>query len=218
VTSPTASRSVLALFAAVLLAACGPTEASPQPTEVAPSLGPILGCISVEAAECQFIAEQVEAAVPAARGPAFAIEIQLYGCPNEGACPPGLAVREGRALVEYIEGEPIDLTLAGPQQAPRIGAAPSAWSGLTAPGSPRVVGQGPFPFEVGHCGISHVIDFDGSFWIPVGQVDGDASAFINSDSGQMVLLGPNLARYAGGADFTVDLARFPGPKHFWGCA
>lgn len=216
-------RPALVLLACLLLAGCSTTQpsapaASPGPTGGAPPAGAVLGCISVEAPECQFIAEHVVAALPAARGPAFAIEIQLYGCPNDGPCPRSLGVRDGKALIEYVDGEPIELTLAGPPQTPRIGAAPSAWSGLIQPASPRVGGPGPIPFEVGHCGISHVVDFDGSFWVPVGQVDGDASGFMNAESGQMLLLGPNVARYIGATGFTVQLARFPGPKHFWLCA
>ena len=62
-----------------------------------------------------------------------------------------------------------------------------------------------------------MIDFDGSFWLPVGQVDGTSPTIINSESGTMRLLGPNLAQFTGTTGFTVHLARFPGPKHFWGC-
>ena len=80
-----------------------------------------------------------------------------------------------------------------------------------------MAGAGPFPFDVGHCGITHVIDFDGSFWVPIGQVDGDHPTIINAERGSMRLLGPNLAEFRGDSGFTVQLARFPGPKHFWGC-
>ena len=33
----------------------------------------------------------------------------------------------------------------------------------------------------------------------------------------MRLIAPNLAEFRGDSGFTVQLARFPGPKHFWGC-
>jgi hypothetical protein len=124
-----------------------------------------------------------------------------------------------RTCVEYADrAEPIEVTVAGPPQAPRFGDAPTAWSGLIDASSPRVAGQGPFPFELGHCGLAWQVDFDVSFWIPVGQVDGDASGVINAERGQMVLLGPNLAQYRGETGFTAQLARLPGPKHVWLCA
>jgi hypothetical protein len=178
----------------------------------------VLACIGIEEAECHFVAEQIAAQLPVARGPAFAIEIQLYGCPNDGPCPRTLAVREGKATVEYADrGEPIDFGLAGPPQAPRIAVQEGFWLGLSEPQSPRVAGPGPFPFDVGHCGISHVIDFDGSFWLPVGLIDGDASGIINSEHGVMTLLAPNVVEFRGEGGFSARLVRFPGPKHFWGC-
>jgi hypothetical protein len=61
------------------------------------------------------------------------------------------------------------------------------------------------------------VDFDGSFWLPIGEADGDAPPMINSDTGQMRLLGPNLAEYRNDDGFVVTLARFPGPKHLWLC-
>ena len=178
-----------------------------------------MGCASIESLECQFIAEQIVAALPAARGKPFAIEIQLFGCANAGPCPPTLAAREGRAVVEYADaGEPVTVSLHGPPQTPRIAIqAGLTWSDLVQPTSPQVPGIGPFPYELGHCGLSHVVDFDGSFWVPVGPVDGDAPGIFNGESGQMRLLGPDLALYEGPTGFNAHLARFPGPKRFFLC-
>ena len=61
-----------------------------------------------------------------------------------------------------------------------------------------------------------MIDFDGSLWVPVGQVDGDSPAAINQESGQIKLLGANRAEYRG-PSLIVTLARYPGPKFFWLC-
>jgi hypothetical protein len=211
--------------ASVLLAvaACAPINPSTPPSG-APTSEPVqpaevvIGCMSVEAAECRFIAEHVVAVLPAERGPAFSVQIQLFGCANDGPCPRTLGVREGRAIVDYVDGgEPIQLSLTGPPQSPRIAAQQGSWSGLIEPSSPRVAGFGPFPFELGHCGLSHVVDFDGSFWLPVGQVDGDAPGLINSERGRIRLVAPNVAEYQGPEGFTAQLARFPGPKHFWLC-
>jgi hypothetical protein len=205
---------------AFLLSACGPTSTTPPPTNDPASAGIVIGCASIENAECQFVVKQIVAGLPAARGRPFAIEITLFGCDDPAACPRTLAVRTGMAVVEYADGgQPIQLSLTGPPQQPLISIeANSAWSGLIQPSSERVGRLGPVPFEVGHCGLSHMVDFDGSFWVPVGQIDGDASGFINSESGKIRLIGPNLADYAGTDGFSAKLARFPGAKRFWLCA
>ena len=119
-------------------------------------------------------------------------------------------VRLVRELVQQIPLRSCD-------QGPRIERRRNAWSGLLQPRSPRVVGPGPHPFELGHCGLTWQVDFDGSFWLPTGAIDGDAPAVINSERGTIVLLGPNLARFVGDSGFTAQLARFPGPKHVWLC-
>lgn len=224
------------------LAACGTSVATSPPTTSGPSgIAPaassatstaaaaatpetpprelVVGCIGIDDAECRFLAQGIVASLPAERGPAFAIEIQLYPCENPSVpCPKSLSARTGKAVVEFLDLEaPLDLLLKGPPLSPEIERQEGFYLGLSHPSSPRVVGGGPFPFEVGHCGISHVIDFDGSYWLPVGQVDGDHPTIINAESGTMRLINPNLAEFRGDSGFTVQLARFPGPKHFFGC-
>lgn len=220
-TTPALIRALAAALAASLVAACGTPAPSPAPTEAAPA-GTVIGCASIESVECHFLAERIVAALSAAaeRGRAFSIEIHLFGCPNDGPCARTPAAREGRAVIEYADGgEPIVVSLNGPPQTPRIAVqAGMTWSGVAQPSSAQVPGFGPFPFELGHCGISHVVDFDGSFWVPVGPLDGDSSAMINGESGQIRLLGPDLALYEGPTGFAAHLARFPGPKRFFLCA
>lgn len=220
-TLPIARTAIaLGLLTLIVAAGCSPKNPSPTPSVETNDQAPaqILGCLSIAAAECQFVAEQVVTRLPEERGVPFAIVIQLNGCPN-GPCPQTLGAREGKVTIEYADrGDPIEMSVAGPPEAPRFGDVPMAWSGLNDPKSPRVAGQGPFPFELGHCGLSWYVDFDGSFWIPAGQIDGDASAVINSERGHISMLGPNLAQYRGESGFTAQLARFPGPKHVWLCA
>lgn len=218
-TSRFRARSLAAAFLAVALGACGEAASSPAQTQAAAPAGLVVGCASVESVECHFIAEQIVAVLPPERGRAFAIEIQLFGCQDALPCPPTLAAREGRAVIEYADaGEPITVSLNGPPQAPRLAVqAGLTWSDAVQPTSPQVPGPGPFPFELGHCGLSHVVDFDGSFWVLVGPVDGDAPGIINAESGQMRLLGPDLALYEGGTGFSAHLARFPGPKRLFPC-
>lgn len=196
-----------------------PTAATAESDDAGP--GPsdgalVLGCISIEAAECESVADLVVERLPDERGMPFSIVINLYGCGSP--CARTLDAREGAVTVEYADGgEPIDVTVHGPAEAPVFGEIETAWSGLLEPTSARVDGSGPFAYELGHCGILWQVDFDGSFWLPVGQVDGDAADLFNAGSGEMVLLEPNLARFEADSGFTVHLARFPGPKHVFLC-
>ena len=205
--------------AATPTSAAPSAAATPAPSQGAEPQALVVGCISIDDAECQFLARPIVAVLPPERGPAFAVEIQLYPCEvPEAPCPRTLDARRGKAVVEFLDREePLELSLEGPALTPKIAPQDAFYLGLTDPSSPRVAGPGPFPYEMGHCGVTHVIDFDGSFWLPIGQVDGDHPTIINAESGTMRLLGPNLAEFRGDSGFTVQLARFPGPKHFWGC-
>lgn len=178
----------------------------------------VLGCLSIEPDECAFVAEQVRAELPPARGVPFTIQVQLFGCPDGEPCPRTLAARDGIVTVEYADrAEPITASVAGPPDAPRFGQQDLGWLGISQPASARVQGTGPFPFDMGHCGLTWKVDFDGSFWVPIGQVDGDDSAIVGNAGGQIRLLGSNHAEFRGDRGFVAQLARFPGPKHIWGC-
>jgi hypothetical protein len=216
-----------ALTLVLSLAACGPTTTSPSPqaqasagpTEAPPRAELVLGCLSVGMAECRFIAERFLAVIPADRGGAFSVQVQLFQCENPGPCPPTLDARIGRAIAEYAGGaEPVQASLEGPALTPRITLVPEIlWSEAFPPSSQRVGGPGPFEFSLGHCGLTHVIDFDGSFWLPLGEVNGDDPASINAEPGEIRLLGANIAQFTGESGFTAQLARFPGPKRFFLC-
>ena len=207
---------VLAALAAFAITACGTASPTLQPTVAAPPAGIVFGCATIEAAECQVAAQRVLAALPAGRNQPFDIQISLGSCANVGPCPRTLDARSGAAHVEYAGGiDTLTDTIGG--QPPIFGPMDFQSSDAIAPSSPRVAGAGPFPFELGHCGLRHVIDFDGSFWVILGQVDGEAPGMINSESGQVRLLAPNLAVYVGSTGFTSQLARFPGPKRFFLC-
>lgn len=213
-------RPIAALvLAAAFVAGCGSDAPSASPTDAnAAPAGTAVGCLSIDQPECELVAQGVRDHLPAARGAPFAIIVQLFGCPNMDNCATTLAVREGKVTIEWADpGEPVELSVKGPVDRLAFGQVATAWSGLQAPSSKRVAGPGPFPFELGHCGLSWQVDFDGSFWVPVGQVDGDDPAIINSDAGQMRLLGPSLAEYRSPDGFVARLARFPGPKHVWLC-
>ena len=200
------------LSAAPTAAAAESDDAGPGPA----GNGYVLGCISIEAAECESVADLVVERLPEERGTPFSILINLYGCGSP--CAKTLDARQGGVTVEYADGgEPIDATVHGPAEAPVFGEVEMAWSGLLEPTSARVDGPGPFAHELGHCGLLWQVDFDGSFWLPVGQVDGDAADLFNAGTGEMTLLEPNVAQFEADSGFIVQLARFPGPKHVFLC-
>lgn len=185
----------------------------------------VLGCIlqqgerSVGAQECESVAAQIVAHLPQNRGTPFAMTVSLFSCPTDAACRWPDGVWDGRVTVEYADGgNPIELRVAGLPGEPRFEEVTMTWSGLREPSSSRVDASGPFSFTLGHCGLTWFVDFDGSFWVPVGLVDGRASAIVNAEQGEMLLLGPNLVQFRGESGFTAQLARFPGPKHVWICA
>ena len=196
-----------------------PTAAAAESDDAGPGPagdGFVLGCISIEAAECGFVADLVLERLPEDRGMPFSIVINLDGC--GGPCGKTLDDRGGAVTVWYADGsEPIDATVHGPAEAPVFGELEMAWSDLIEPASAVVEGAGPFAHELGHCGLLWQVDFDGSFWVPVGEIDGDAADLFNSGSGQMALLEPNLAQFDADSGSTVQLARFPGPKHVFLC-
>jgi len=77
-----------------------------------------------------------------------------------------------------------------------------------------------YRFEVGHCGLNHITDFDGSFWEPIlaqpGGVD-TPSALINSDRGTIQIVASRRAIYTSSAGEKVTLLRIDGPVVRGGC-
>jgi hypothetical protein len=216
------ARVATAAVLVVVAAACGvPPSAAPETsTTPSPEAAPafILGCTSIASAECRFVVEAVLAKVPPERGNPISVQITLYGCPVAPGCARSLATREGEAIIDLADGgDPLMFALAGPPDTPRITEAEIAWSGRLVPQSPPAGGPGPFPFEVGHCGLWNSVDFDTSWWVPIGEVDGDIPAMINSEQGRVRLLTPTNAEYLSPAGARVTLARFPGAKHLRLC-
>jgi hypothetical protein len=195
---------------------------------------PVLGCIlrqslftdqTFGAPECELVANEALEYLPEGRGTPFSMLVRFRTCPDlcvrlpfGDATDPPAGPQIGAVTVEYADaGEPIELTIRGSLDAPVFEIVDRRWSGPREPESPRVEGSGPFSFTLGHCGLDWYVDFDGSFWVPVDLIDGRASALINAEQGEMLLLGPDRAQFRGQSGFTANLARFPGPKHIWIC-
>ena len=211
-------RRVHALFAALVLAGCGPTVTSPGPTAAEVAGAAVVACVNIELAECRFVAERIAATLPEGRRAPFSIQIRLAGCVNDGPCARSLAARAGTAVIEYANGgQAIDLDVQGPPREPRIEPIENPRTDPIQPSSPRVNGPGPFEFEVGHCGLSHMVDFDGSFWVLSGEINDLAQAYFNAERGIIGLVDRNTAEYRGTDNAPIRLARFPGAKRFFLC-
>lgn len=229
------SSTMLAVIAGLLVVAVGGgiligswiEQPTPTVTRRPDPTTPLLGCILQQgmfgdrefgAPDCELVAAKVIAHLPEARGTPFAILVRFFVCPD--LCLPSRGGwRDGAVTVEYADGgEPIQLSWRGPPEAPTFQEVEMVWTGLKQPLSARVDGSGPFSFTLGHCGLDWYVDFDGSFWVPVGLVDGRASGLINAERGEMLLLGQDRVQFRGESGFTAELARFPGPKRIWICS
>ncbi len=85
------------------------------------------------------------------------------------------------------------------------------------PSSPPPAGLGPRPFSLGHCGLWSGIDVGGSWWDPVGGVDGDHPDAINAADGTMAIIDPEHAIFTSKGGLTVQLLRRDGEKYLPMC-
>lgn len=117
------------------------------------------------------------------------------------------------------------LTSGGPRPLPRPTASPSsvaidanrarAW-----PVSAQVEEGQKYIYQAGHCGLTHNLDFDGSFWRAINPngTREPPSFFINADRGYITLVSHDEARYESSTGQVVELRRIDGPIIIPGCA
>ncbi len=87
------------------------------------------------------------------------------------------------------------------------------------PRSGRVTPSQAYQFNTGHCGLSFLTDFDGSFWRPIDPGDGEPpDAFFNEDEGAIALIAFDTAVYRSARGLEIELVRLPGPVVRPGCA
>lgn len=81
------------------------------------------------------------------------------------------------------------------------------------PRSAHVQADVAYAFDTGHCGLSFLTDFDGSFWDPINpNPAGDPPEFFdNDDHGTMTLRPPDTAFYVSSRGLRVKLTRHDGP-------
>jgi hypothetical protein len=69
-----------------------------------------------------------------------------------------------------------------------------------------------YRFDTGHCGLSFLTDFDGSFWRPIDLGGGREPDFFSSrDVGAIALVDFNRALYRSSTAVEVEMERLGGP-------
>jgi len=225
-------RMFIGLLALASLVAAGCHGDPPAPRQGYHLQAPfIVGCVDMPLELCGAVVTALEAAMPASRRPIVAVVVRLGGCANVGSddeldsCPATLEARTGATAVADLGdgGEPIAFNVDGPTTEPVVRVVDDpcrgspCWTESLLPRSPRVSGPGPFPFQVGHCGLEHVVDFDGSFWAITGEVHGVVSGDQTPARGQMSFRESEVVEYSE-PGFSAQLTRFPGPRFFRLCA
>jgi hypothetical protein len=69
-----------------------------------------------------------------------------------------------------------------------------------------------YVFDTGHCGLGHLIDFDGSFWRPADRERADSfDLLVNQDVGAMAYVGRDRAIYRSSDGIEIRMERIDGP-------
>ena len=82
------------------------------------------------------------------------------------------------------------------------------------PRSGRVTPSVAYRFDAGHCGLSFLADFDGSFWRPIDPNGGRPPAFFHQNDvgvGAIALVDFDTAVYRSANGVEVSMARLSGP-------
>ncbi len=89
---------------------------------------------------------------------------------------------------------------------------------MLRPASAQVQQGIPYRFEVGHCGLEHVVDFDGSFWESVAEErSDDVRALFSRDRGVITLESADRATYMASGGEAITLRRLEGAQTFGAC-
>jgi len=201
---------VLGLSVVLFAAAC-------IPRDDAHAQGPGIACLSVALDQCLAIAEAASKALPAQSTVTYT-EVGPRFCDSTLCSDPLVPGDELTAIAQLADGPPRLVTVAAADTG--FVATDVAEAGLIElkPSSRRAGGFGPFPFALQHCGLGSPIDFDGSFWDPVGTIDMEAPEASNAIDGTLVLTSSEGAHFSTATGFELDLVRHVGSKSYPGCA
>jgi hypothetical protein len=167
--------------------------------------------------DCRRVTAEIAALLPAGTDPTY-VQVGPFGCQEGGGCARSLVARPqgdvtieaGAAAIAY------HVTAAGGGGNLTIERQDSFLMPLEPQSQPPVT-PGVQRFTLGHCGLWSGIDVGGSWWDPIGMIDGDHQSAINSADGTLAILDLDRATFTSDTGFTVQLVRRDGPKGFPGC-
>ena len=212
-------RVVVGLIALLTFAGCADAGApSAVPSDGATGPGVPYVCIGLEDAHCLAVLDAARTELAPEDVLVYA-EIGPFSCQVEPPCPNTLDARPlGVANLERANGDTVNFGITarpdGTIEAmvddfPEVSVAPSSMAG-------QLKGE-PIPFSLGHCGMWSGIDVDGSWWDPIGFVDGDDPAFVNSTDGMFTPHDTNHATFKANTGLELTLVRRVGDKHLPMC-
>jgi len=97
---------------------------------------------------------------------------------------------------------------------------PQSFDLSKGPISPEAEPGKAYRFQVGHCGLVHMVDFDQSYWdVEVSTMsEAETQRFgINGDVGNMTLKGRDISAYRSDSGGEATLRRNKGVKDLFGC-
>jgi hypothetical protein len=229
-------RLVTILALALLATACGQaalsepaSTASPHPsptasTSAAESTAPSgidlsavpTACINLGMDDCRRVTAEVAAQIPAGTAAVY-VQVGPFGCADGGGCARSLVARpQGDVTIEAAGGTLAYHVTAAADGLLTIARQDSFLMDVDPQSQPPVT-PGVRPYTLGHCGVWSGIDAGGSWWDPIGLIDGDHADAINSADGTLAILDLDRATFTSDRGFTVQLVRRDGPKGFPGC-
>jgi hypothetical protein len=198
-------------------AAIETTTPSPSAPETTAPTGVDLGgaptaCINLGADDCRRVVAQLSTIVPAGSAVTY-IQVGPFGCAASQGCAPSLAERpQGDVTLEAGAGA-LSYHVTVSSGSELTIDRQDAFGVLLGPQSQPPVTAGARPFSLGHCGLWSGIDLGGSWWDPVGPVDGDHPDAMNAADGTWTIQDPDHATFTSKGGLTVQLVRHEGEKY-----
>jgi hypothetical protein len=185
----------------------------PSPSVAGTGLGAVpTACISIGADDCRRVVAEVSEQLPSGTAPNY-LQIGPFFCEDPAGCAPSLADRaEGDVTIEAGAGALSWHVKAAPGGGQLTFTQQDAMGVRVGTESSPPITAGVRPFTLGHCGIWSGIDVGGSWWDPVGLVDGDHNDSVNEVDGTLSITDPNHATFTSKGGFTVQLLRRDGEK------
>jgi hypothetical protein len=194
------------------------TAPSAAPAESAAPSGTDLSaiptaCINLGMDDCRRITAEVAALIPAGTALTY-VQVGPFGCPEGGGCERSLVARpQGDVTIEAGAAAIAYHVTAAAGGGNLTIERQDAFGVLLGPTTRPPVTAGARPFSLGHCGLWSGIDVGGSWWDPVGQVDGDHPDAINAAEGSLTIIDPDHATFSSRGGLTVQLQRHQGDKY-----